>query len=181
MQRFQNEILLAAMIENGNVRGRIIEYLIAGEDEALRQQLIHALRSSQEGIPEFRTDNALGDDSRVFDTFETETDVKTKILILNSIKAYNIDKMLEFLSHNRSVFMFYFVGIDPGKIVNTVLISVFQRDLLRSTILLKQWAGRNSRGVTQFEGSTIDNLITNPSTAIDESEAEAFLSRLIAL
>ena len=54
---------------------------------------------------------------RIFPAYDTETDVKTKIMILNSNpKAYNLDKMLEFLANYRSVFMFYFVGIDPGKI-----------------------------------------------------------------
>lgn len=181
VERLRNEILLAALIENVNVRGRVIEYLIAGEDETLRQELVSALRHSR-GIPEFRTDNALGDYKRVFETADTETDVKTKIMILNSNpKAYNIDKVLEFLSRGRSVFMFYFVGIDPHRIANTVLVSMFQRDLLRSTILLRHWAGRNSRGVTQFEGRTIDNLICHPKTAIDEREAVAFLKRLVAL
>ena len=81
---FKTEILLAALIENVNVRGRIIEYLIAGEDEALRQQLVSALKSRNKDIPQFKTENALGDYQRRFDAFDTETDVKTKILILNS-------------------------------------------------------------------------------------------------
>ena len=34
VDRYRNEIVLAALIENVNVRGRIIEYLIAGEDSA---------------------------------------------------------------------------------------------------------------------------------------------------
>ena len=178
---FKNEILLAALIENVNVRGRVIEYLIAGEDEALRQDLLSAIRDRRV-MPEFRTANKLGDYKRDFETAETETDVKTKIMILNSNpKAYNIDKVLEFLSRERSVFLFYFVGIDPGSIVNTVLVSMFQRDLLRSTIVLRHWAGRNSRGVTQFEGSTINSLIRQPETVIDEREAVDFLRRLIAL
>ena len=181
VQRFENEILLAALIENVNVRGRIIEYLIAGENETLRLEIVRALRGSR-NIPEFRTDNALGDYKRDFDTADTETDVKTKIMVLNSNpKAYNIDKVLEFLSQERSVFMFYFVGIDPCRIANTVLVSIFQRDLLRSTILLRHWAGRNSRGVTQFAGRTIDSLISHPETVISESEAVAFLKRLVAL
>jgi hypothetical protein len=37
VRKFRTEIMLAALIENVNVRGRIIEYLIAGEDDALRQ------------------------------------------------------------------------------------------------------------------------------------------------
>ena len=36
VKRHRNEIILAALIENINVRGRIIEYLIAGEDEVLQ-------------------------------------------------------------------------------------------------------------------------------------------------
>jgi hypothetical protein len=182
VNKFKTEILLAALIENINVRGRIIEYLIAGEDEALRQQLVSALRSSNKDIPQFKTENALGDYQRRFDSFDTETDVKTKIMILNSNpKAYNLDKMLEFLASDRSVFMFYFVGVDPGKVVDTVLVSMFQTKLLCSTILLKHWAGRNSRGVSQFEGKTIDELITNPDSEIDERAATEFLRRVVAL
>ncbi len=182
VSRFRSEILMAALIENVNVRGRLIEYLIAGEDEMLRQELISALKAGNRGIPRFRTENALGDYSRSFPAYDTETDVKTKIMILSSNpKAYNLDKMLEFLANSRSVFMFYFVGVDPGKIVNTVLLSLFQTKLLRATILLKHWAGRNSRGVTQFEGATINDLILKPEFTINVGEAAQFLQRVIAL
>jgi hypothetical protein len=180
--KFRSEILLAALIENVNVRGRVIEYLIAGEDEALRQDLIIALKAGNKGLPRFKTDNTLGDYSRSFPDYVTETDVKTKIMILSSNpKAYNLDKTLEFLANSRSVFMFYFVGVDPGKIVNTVLVSMFQEKLLRATILLKHWSGRNSRGVTQFEGTAINDLIVKPEFAINTDEARQFLERVIAL
>ena len=182
VSRFQSEILLAALIENVNVRGRIIEYLIAGEDEVLRQELIFALNAGTKGIPKFRTDNTLGDYQRRFAAFDIETDVKTKIMILNSNpKAYNLDKVLEFLASARSVFMFYFVGVDPEKIVNTALVSMFQRKLLRATIVLRHWAGRNSRGVTQFEGKAINDLILHPEVVIDERESVEFLKRVIEL
>jgi len=153
VEQFKNEILIASMIENVNVRGRIIEYLIAGEDEALRHQLIHALqnRAAARGLPAFKTDNTLGDYQRIFDEYFTETDVKTKIMVLSlNPKAYNLDKILEFLATEKSVFMFYFVGVDLTRIVNTVLVSIFQTDLLNSTILLKHWSGRNSRGVSSL-------------------------------
>jgi len=180
--KYKNEILLAALIENVNVRGRIIEYLIAGEDDALRQRLIAALKSGANGLPAFKTDNTLGDYQRQFDAFDTETDVKTKIMILSSNpKAYNLDKMLQFLARDRSVFMFYFVGVDPARIVDTVLVSMFQRDLLKATILLRHWAGRNSRGVSQFEGRAINELIEQPSIEIDERKAREFLEQVIAL
>jgi hypothetical protein len=182
VQKFKNEILLAALIENVNVRGRIIEYLIAGEDDRLRQEIIDALQNRINGIPQFKTENTLGDYTKEFEEFLTETDVKTKIMILDSNpKAYNLDKMLEFLSGERSVFMFYFVGIEPGKIVNTVLASMFQERLLRSTILLKHWAGRNSRGVSQFEGKAIGELILQPSPTVDNKKSIEFLSRVLAL
>ena len=184
VDRFKNEILVASLIENVNVRGRIIEYLIAGDDESLRQQLVTALqnRDTANGIPAFKTDNTLGDYQRIFDEYFTETDVKTKIMVLSSNpKAYNLDKILEFLTMEKSVFMFYFVGVDPTRIVNTVLVSMFQTDLLASTILLKHWSGRNSRGVSQFEGRTIESLITNPRTDVDLLGAVEFLKRLIAL
>lgn len=179
---FRNEILLAALIENVNVRGRIIEYLIAGDDDRLRQDLVAALRDRSKGLPQFKTENALGDYARTFERFSTETDVKTKIMILNSNpKAYNLDKMLEFLAVPKSVFMFYFVGVDPDKIVNTVLVSMFQKKLLGSTVLLKHWAGRNTRGVSQFEGRTIGSLILAPDGEIDVSAAGAFLTKIISL
>jgi hypothetical protein len=180
--QFKNEILLAALIENVNVRGRVIEYLIAGEDERLRDEIIVALKERTKGIPQFKTDNTLGDYSRQFRDYATETDVKTKIMILDSNpKAYNLDKVLEFLALEKSVFMFYFVGVEPERIVNTVLVSMFQEDLLSATILLKHWAGRNSRGVSQFEGKVIGQLILRPETSIDESASVQFLKRLLLL
>lgn len=181
--KYKNEILLAALIENVNVRGRVIEYLIAGEDEHLRQALIGALRNKNaKGLPPFKTENKLGDYTRAFEDFDTETDVKTKIMVLSSNpKAYNIDKILEFLAVDRSVFMFYFVGVDPGRIVNTVLVSMFQQRLLAATVTLKHWAGRNSRGVTQFDGKVVSELIENPEFEIDVAKSVAYLKRLIGL
>jgi hypothetical protein len=182
VEKFKTQILMAALIENVNVRGRIIEYLIAGEDEKLRQELVTALMGGGKGLPQFKTENALGDYQRIFDAYHTETDVKTKIMILNSNpKAYNLDKMLEFLAREKSVFMFYFVGVEPAKIVDTVLVSMFQEKLLESTIVLRHWAGRNSRGVTQFEGKTINSLILKPESQIDEIAAVTFLEKIIAL
>gem|GEM_PF-3912611 len=49
--------------------------------------------------------------------------MRTKIIIYNSNpKAYNLVKMLEFLSGDRSMIMFYFVGVHPGTIVKTTLL-----------------------------------------------------------
>jgi len=87
----------------------------------------------------------------------------------------------EIASEDKSVFLFYLVGIEPNKIVNQALVSMFQKDLLNSTILLKHWAGRNSRGVTQFEGVILNRLILTPSNEIQINEAVRFLNTLIDL
>ncbi len=117
------------------------------------------------------------------DIYHTATDIKTKIMILNSNpKAYNLDKMLSFLSGDNSVFMFYFVGIDFDKILNPVLVSMFQSKVLENTILIKHWAGRNSRGVSQLNGSKIKELFAdaNPANISLEKSAE-FLENIIKL
>lgn len=182
VERFKSDILLAAFIENVNIRGRIIEYLIAGEDEQLKAELVAALRAGNRGIPAFKTQNLLGDYIRDFDTFSTATDVKTKIMMLNSNpKAYNLDKVLEFLASGETVFIFYFVGVEPLRIISTALVSMFQEVLLKSTLLLKHWAGRNSRGVSQFEGKAISKLILEPTNDIDVDNATEFLKKLVAL
>lgn len=179
---YKNEIILASLIDNVNIRGRVIEYIIAGEDDRLRSEIIHTLQKGIKRIPSFRTKNTLGDFAKVFDKYDTATDIKTKVMILNSApKAYNLDKMLEFLAKEKSVFMFYFVGIMPKQVVGQVLISMFQDDLRDTTHLLKHWAGRNSRGVSQFSGQTIDTLIKEPNNNIDIIKSQDFLENIMNL
>lgn len=182
VRKYKNEILIASHIENVNIRGRIIEYFIAGDDENLKAQLVNDITEEYNKLPAFKTENTLGDYVRIFDNHHTETDVKTKIVLLNSNpKAYNIDKFLEFHNRPNTVFLFYFIGIDTTRIFNNILVSVFQKDLVKCTILLRHWAGRNSRGVTQFEGATIQRLLESPSTEIDENIAKQFVQGLYDL
>jgi len=183
VKEFKNEILVASLIENVNIRGRVIEYLIAGHDDQLRKALLDALRTREpNGLPKFKTDNTLGDYQRIFDRFHTETDVKTKIMVLSSNpKAYNIDKLLEFLSMEQSVFMFYFVGVALEEDVKTALVSIFHTELLATTITLRHWAGRHSRGVTQFNGSVVNQIIRHPTNNVDVEGATIFLKNLIEL
>jgi hypothetical protein len=182
VQQYQNEILIASHIENVNISGRIIEYFIAGDNDKLKAQLVSDITEEYNKLPAFKTENTLGDYVRVFDNHHTETDVKTKIILLNSNpKAYNIDKFLEFHNRPNTVFLFYFIGINAEKIFNTILVSVFQANLINRTILLRHWAGRNSRGVTQFEGSTIQRLLEFPSAQIDEKTARRFVQSLYDL
>jgi hypothetical protein len=179
VNKYEKEILIAGLIENVNIRGRIIEYLVAGEDEKIRRRLVDELHNHVR-ISRFRTKNTLADYFRNFDNFVTATDVKTKIMTLKSNpKAYNLDKMLEFLSVEKSVLLFYFIGLGPHGIVGQMLTTVFQKNLLGRTLLLKHWAGRNSRGVAQFEGEVIHKLILSPSEEIDQKMSRHFLEKLI--
>jgi hypothetical protein len=179
---FENEILVASCIENINLRGRIIEYLIAGEDAAMREQLINALVNGDE-FPRLVTRDGLGDYSRAYPDYYTETDIKTKIMVLASApKGYNLDKMLEFLSEPNSVFMIYFVGIDYAeKSIKTKLISMFQSTLIDNTVIQAHWAGRNSRGVSQFSGEAVKRIILNEDNTIDVPKAKAFLEQVIKM
>lgn len=52
---YKNEIILASLIDNVNIRGRVIEYIIAGEDDRLRSEIIHTLQKGTKRIPSFRT------------------------------------------------------------------------------------------------------------------------------
>lgn len=181
--KFQNEILIASLIENVKIRGNIIEYLIAGKDEALKRNLISSLQNKTD-VPQFKSGNELGDYEKDFgDAYHTATDIKTKIMVLNSNpKAYNLDKMLSFLSSKNAVFMFYFVGIDFDIILNPVLVSMFHDKVLDNTILIKHWAGRNSRGVSQLNGKKIKELFTDKITAnISLDKSIKFLNNVIEL
>jgi hypothetical protein len=181
VEQYQSEIIVASFIENVNIRGRVIEYIIAGDNDEPRTNLLDELRGGTR-LSRFKTKNDLGDYTRIFDDYNTATDVKTKIMVLKSNpKAYNLDKMLEYLAEDKSVFLFYFVGIEPNKIVAQSLVSVFQKDLLSATILLKHWAGRNSRGVAQFHGETIHKLILTADNEIDLISSEKYLKQLIDL
>lgn len=180
--KYKKEIILASFIDNVNIRGRVIEYIIAGEDNKLRDELLNTLRSGTKRIPSFRTKDALGDFAKIFDKYDTATDIKSKVMTLNSApKAYNLDKMLEFLAKKKSVFMFYFVGIMPNRIIGQVLISMFQDDLRDTTRLLAHWAGRNSRGVSQFSGQVLDNLIKSPNNNINIEKSKEFIKHIMEL
>lgn len=96
--KVQGEITIAAFIDNVNVRGRIIEYLITDNGSSLKTQIISAL-NNKTPITEFKTEDKLGGYTKKYPSYYTETDIKTKVLFLDgNPKACNIDKLLEFLS-----------------------------------------------------------------------------------
>jgi len=176
----QGEIAIAAFIDNVNLRGRVIEYLITDNGSDLKNQIISALRAKS-SLPNFTTPDKLGDYSKKYHLYHTETDIKTKVLFLEgNPKGYNIDKLLEFLSMEKAVYMIYLLGIDDnGKIVSS-LCSCFDKRLLQATSVQHHWAGRKTRGVTQFIGTGLREILdSKENSTIDNEIAKEFLLDLI--
>lgn len=170
----EKEIAIAAFIDNVNLRGRIIEYLVT-ESGNLHKTLIRALRSGSP-LPEIFTADKLGDYEREFDDYYTATDIKTKVLFLSSNpKGYNIDKLLSFLSEEQSVYLVFIVAIDKDERISTRLCSMYNRQLLSATRIISHWAGRNSRGVTQYLGAALEEIVSSFDRTIDVEQAYQFL------
>lgn len=171
----ESEIAIAAFIDNVNLRGRIIEYLITAEDD-LKATLMNSLHTRQP-LPNFFTADELGDYEREFEHYITETDIKTKILFLSSNpKGYNIDKLLSFLSKERSVYLVFIVAIDKNRTIQTQLCSMFNRQLLSGTRIIKHWAGRNSRGVTQYDGRALEAIVKDFDPYIDYDTSQDIIT-----
>lgn len=178
VQRNLQSILIASHIENVNIRGRLIEYLITTENN----NILDDIRYLESKLPVYDTKNGLGDYVREFPNKKSYTDIKTKIMYLESNpKAYNIDKFLECMSEENSVFMFYFVGIDETGLTNCILCSVFDKQLIDATILQFHWAGRATRGVVQFNGNALANILLSKefNHNIDSSQCKKFLQDLL--
>jgi hypothetical protein len=180
-EKCKKEIVIASHIENVNIRGRLIESLITSNDE-MREKIMQNLREMESALPSYDTKNGLGDYCRTFENTDTLTDIKTKVIYLNSNpKAYNIDKFLRQMSDGRSVFLFYFIGVDEHNIFQTLLCSVYHDKLIENTILQFHWAGRASRGVAQFNGKAIDEVLraNSFSNHINREQCISFLEMLL--
>lgn len=180
-EEVKESILVASHIENVNIRGRLIEVLITADTKE-RLRLLSDLAHLEQALPTYDTRNGLGDYIRHFDESDTYTDIKTKVIYLNSNpKMYNIDKFLRCMADNQSVFMFYFIGIDDKGIQHTALCSVFNKTLLDSMQLQFHWAGRSTRGVAQATGNAINTILNDKKThkEIDAKKALDFLDKLL--
>ena len=181
VSKVQGEIAIAAFIDNVNVRGRIIEYLITDNGSSLKTRIIDAL-NNKKPLPEFKTEDKLGDYSKEYPSFYTETDIKTKVLFLDgNPKAYNIDKLLEFLASQKAVYMIYLLGVDEDGHIVARLCSSLDERLIAATNIQHHWAGRNTRGVTQFVGHALKEILDAPNgSVIDEEKAKRFIDELIS-
>lgn len=175
-------ILVASHIENVNIRGRIIEYMIT-TDDTTREQIKHLIVSESKSLPEFETRDDLGDYVYRFDKTLTYTDIKTKVIYLDSApKAYNVDKFLAKMSEEDSSFFFFIIGLDENGVFNTILCSVYHNDLIDASVVQHHWAGRATRGVVQFSGKALNKILEQENFAniIEEEKSKEFLDMLIA-
>lgn len=176
-------ILVASHIENINIRGRLIEHLITLDDQQ-RIKILANLKDIETNLPTYDTKNGLGDYVRSFNNKKTLTDIKTKIIYLNSNpKAFNIDKFLQTMAEDNTIFMFYFIGIDENGIFNSILTSVFHNTLIDATTSQHHWSGRNTRGATQFIGKQINSLLSEEefNNQIDKNKSIKFLEKFLEM
>ena len=180
-RKCEKEISIVSGIDNTNIRGRLIESMISSSDRS-RDRIKEFINSTPPVIPEFSTRDELGDYTRTFESASTYTDIKTKLLYRSSApKAYNIDKFLERMSEDNSVFLFYFIGIDNDGKTSTALCSVFHDQLIDASAIQPHWAGRATRGVVQFKGNTVNDILSQKSftNKIDAEKARRFLELLL--
>lgn len=98
-----------------------------------------------------------------------------------AILVSGVDKFLEVMAKENTIFCFYFIGIDEQGIMNTILCSVYHKELIEKTVKQFHWAGRNSRGVTQLEGEALDKMLKDKSfkNVIDKEKAKKFIDFLL--
>jgi hypothetical protein len=161
VKQHRQSILRLAALDNVNLRGNEIEQLITGGVSAHR----------------------FGDLERQYANVLLSIDIKTKLLDRASApKAYNVDKMLRFLAKPDTVATVLVIGIDVvGQDVRAMLIPVLERSLLAATRIQHHWAGRGSRGVTQFSGPFNQVFASGYSPTVPLDQAREFLRQLIAL
>ena len=76
--------------------------------------------------------------------------------------------------------MIYLLGIDENRQIVAKLISAFDDRLIDATNLIHHWAGRNSRGVAQFNGKALVKILEQANGShINRDEAEHFLLKMI--
>ena len=81
-------------------------------NDSVREEIRNLLQQDTQMLPEVETHDDLGDYVRVFDNGKAYTDIKTKIISLNSApKAYNIDKFLTKMAEDDSLFFFFMLRI----------------------------------------------------------------------
>ena len=160
VQSLKNKILKTSKINNVNIRGNKIE------------QLVTKGTNSHE----------LGDLSyKIYKDNKIIIDVKSKLINSSSApKAYNIDKLLEAISIEKTYFGYLFIGVDDiKKEVKVKLVSFIDDFLIPNTTIQHHWSGRNSRGTAQLNDKIKNVFDDSFKNKIDISKANNFIKSLI--
>lgn len=181
VQQVHTEINLLADTDNVNLRSRRIEYLVTTDYQATKP--VRDAILNEEPIPAIQTPNGLGDFTYQTDQMTVVVDIKTKLANKASEpKGYNVDKLLELLSHENTIFMIYIISVNPDtKEIKSQLVSVLDEAMIEGTTIQHHWAGRNSRGVSQFSGRTLEAKADQNNHTINTQSAQRFLEELIEL
>ena len=158
----RTEILETSKINNVNIRGNIIEQLLT------------------KGM----NSHDLGDIYQIINNDITIIiDIKSKLLNKSSAPAaYNIDKLLEAISVEKTYFGYLIIGIDYSeKAVKAKLVSFIDELLIDNTKIQHHWSGRNSRGTTQLNDNIKNIFLDSFESNIDIKKAEEFIDTLINL
>ncbi len=158
----KEEILKTSAIDNVNIRGNTIEQLITNNENS----------------------HELGDIFKVIkDNNSIIIDVKSKLLNYSSApKAYNIDKLLEAISKDKTYFGYLFVGVDYT--INNVkvrLVSFLDKFLITNTKIQHHWSGKNSRGTAQLTDNIKNVFNEDFKSEIDIEVSKVFIEKLIHL
>lgn len=156
------DILVAAAIDNVNLRGNRIEQIIteAGNFHRL-DDLVFPMRGGLRIL----------------------VDIKTKMLTLQSNpKGFNVDKYLRILSEGNTLISYFFVGVDPStRTVRTGFASTLDEAVINATHVQFHWAGRNSRGVTQLTRELSAVFTPGFREHVNVPHARVFLQELMDL
>lgn len=78
--------------------------------------------------------------------------------------------------------MIYIISVNPDtKEIKSQLVSVLDEAMIEGTTIQHHWAGRNSRGVAQFSGRTLEAKADQNNHTINTQSAQRFLEELIEL
>jgi hypothetical protein len=162
VNELKNEILKTSTIDNVNLRGNAIEQLIT-EDE---------------------NSHELGDIFEIInDNCSIIIDVKSKLLNFSSApKAYNIDKLLEAISDEKTYFGYLFIGVDDkSNEVKVALVSFLDKFLISNTKIQHHWSGKNSRGTAQLTDNIKNVFAKDFRSEVDSELSKTFIEKLINL
>lgn len=174
-------ILKAAEINHVKKRGNIIEYLITSDPTDTVLIEIKKALNSQERMPRIKTKNELGDYHCNEEGYKIEIDIKSHLQTSrgSAPKGYNVDKVLEFLSKDNTIFLLYFLAINKDKgTVKSLLVPMYH-ELLHSTKLIGHHVGVGRRGEVQFQKKQIEELYLLDKIEIDEEKANDFLQNVL--